>query len=57
MTERGERRRRTERVVCRRLRNAASDHWRKTPGRLKKRSPVCYCTICRLSRKPVRRPK
>lgn len=53
MSGRGERRARTERVVKRRC-TVASDFWRKTPGRLKKRSPVCYCVICRLGRKKAR---
>jgi hypothetical protein len=47
---RAERRARTERVVRRRLRRASS-HWKSTPGKLKKRPAVCYCTMCRLSRK------
>lgn len=47
---RGERRARTERVVNRRLRCAAA-WWRKTPGKLKKRPPVCYCAMCRMARK------
>lgn len=54
MTDRGERRRRTERIVARRLQYAPKCYC-KTPGKLRKRPPVCYCTICRLARKPARR--
>lgn len=52
---RAERIARTKRVVARRQRLAKSvTKVRRKPGELRKTPPVCYCTICRLSRRAVR---
>lgn len=54
--KRGDRRAKTERVVRRRAKAAKvlgrGEYWQEKPGRMKKRSPVCYCSTCRLARKP-----
>lgn len=51
--DRSERRARTERIVKRRLKAApkGDTFFRAVPGKLRKKPPVCYCRICRMSRK------
>ncbi len=50
---RGERRARTERMATRRAKEAKRKGWpRCNSGRFKKRSPVCYCVMCQMARKP-----
>lgn len=56
MKDRGERRARTERVAGKRAKEAKRKGWTHTePGRFKKRPAVCYCTMCRMARKPGER--
>lgn len=52
MSNRGDRRARTERIVARRCLEAKRTGMRMKPGEFRKRPPVCYCQMCRMARKP-----